>query len=90
MNLRSHYLNAESGLIIESPALAERIARDIEENMRPGNSWKPVLAPRGRLRWIEDHTAEAPVTIYEYEPWTRWSRRMLSAAIAALPIEKYL
>ena len=30
MNLRSRYLNSESGLIIDSPVLAGRIAGDIE------------------------------------------------------------
>ncbi|MBX3707808.1 MAG: phospholipase D family protein [Pseudomonadales bacterium] len=90
MNLRSHYLNAESGLIIESPELADRIARDIEENMLPGNSWQPRLDRRGRLRWIEDHGAAAPTVVYDHEPRTSWTRRVVSAAIAALPIEKYL
>jgi cardiolipin synthase C len=90
MNLRSHYLNAESGLIIESPELAARIAADIEENMRPGNSWKPVLDERGRLRWLEDHDAAAPAVAYDSEPRTEWARRLQSAFIAALPLEKYL
>jgi putative cardiolipin synthase len=90
MNLRSHYLNAESGLVIDSPELAARIAADIEENMQPGNSWKPVLDERGGLRWIEDHDAAEPRVIYRNEPREEWQRRLRSSIIAALPLEKYL
>lgn len=90
MNLRSHYLNAESGLIIESPELAGRIATDIEENMLPGNSWKPVLDERGRLRWLEDHDSATPRVTYDSEPRVDWARRAQSAFIASLPLEKYL
>ena len=40
LNLRSVYLNSEIGLLVNSPALARRIARDIEENLHPDNSWR--------------------------------------------------
>jgi len=89
LNLRSRYLNAESGLIIESVELAERIAADIEENMRPGNSWKPELDGR-RVRWIEDFEAEVPRVVYVHEPREGRGRRLRSAIIASLPLEKYL
>jgi len=90
MNLRSRYLNAESGLIIESPQLAGRIALDIEENMRAGNSWRPVLDGQGGIRWDEDHDLAVPRVTYDREPRTDWSRRAQSTVIATLPLEKYL
>jgi cardiolipin synthase C len=90
MNMRSRYLNAESGLVIESPALAERIANDIESNMEPANSWRPMLDERGRLRWHEGGSAASPEKVYGQEPRVGWSRRMRSAFIALFPLEKYL
>jgi phosphatidylserine/phosphatidylglycerophosphate/cardiolipin synthase-like enzyme len=90
MNLRSHYLNSESGLIIESTELAERIAADIEENMQPGNSWQSRLDASGRLRWHEQWGGASAGAVYDHEPRTPWSRRVQSGVIASLPLEKYL
>ena len=90
MNMRSRYLNAEAGLVIESPALAERIANDIEVNMEPANSWRPMLDERGRLRWHEGGSVGSPEKIYSQEPQVGWSRRMRTGFIALLPLEKYL
>ena len=90
MNMRSRYLNAEAGLLIESPALAERIANDIEVNMGPANSWRPMLDDRDRLRWHEGGSAASPEKVYREEPRVGWSRRMRTAFIALLPLEKYL
>ena len=51
INLRSIYLNGETVLIIHSPELAQRVARDIELGMAPDNSWKVSHDAEGRLRW---------------------------------------
>ncbi len=51
LNLRSRFLNAESGLVIESPELAAQIAADIELNMAPANSWR-VVADRAWPRAV--------------------------------------
>lgn len=90
MNMRSRYLNAEAGLVIESPALAERIANDIEVNMAPANSWRPMLGERDRLRWHEGGSGALPEKVYRQEPQVGWSRRMRAAFIALFPLEKYL
>ncbi len=90
LNLRSRFLNAESGLIIESQALAARIGADIEENMLPGNSWQPRIDAQGKLRWHQDQAATPPGATYDHEPLTSWSRRLTAAFIAWLPLEKYL
>ena len=54
MNLdpRSMELNSEVGALIESPALAEDLARLIERGMAPGNSWRLLIDPRGDLQWV--------------------------------------
>lgn len=91
LNLRSRYLNAEAGLVIEDPRLAARIADDIELNMQPANSWQPILDEQGRLRWLEGG-GDAPSTrkIHDHEPQVGWSRRLRAGLIALLPLEKYL
>ena len=88
LNLRSRFLNAESGLVIESPELAARVAADIELNMAPANSWRVVPDGRGRARWIEGE-GDAELTLRR-EPQAPWSRRARATLIALLPLEKYL
>ncbi|NJN50646.1 MAG: phospholipase D family protein [Gammaproteobacteria bacterium] len=84
LNLRSAYLNAEAGLIIDSPELADRIAASIMEMTHAQNSWR-VRLEGGSVRW-----SSAGGQTYSHEPETRWPRRALTAMIAALPMEKYL
>ncbi|MBK6279180.1 MAG: phospholipase D family protein [Gammaproteobacteria bacterium] len=88
LNLRSRFLNAESGLVIESPELAAQIAADIELNMAPANSWRVVADERGRAQWLEGEGSAA--TTLHQEPRASWSRRASTAVIAAFPLEKYL
>jgi cardiolipin synthase C len=54
MNLdpRSMQLNSEMGAIIDSPCLAEALARLMERDMAPDNSWQVQLDPQGELRWV--------------------------------------
>jgi putative cardiolipin synthase len=54
MNLdpRSKTINSEMGVVIDSPALAEKLAAVMLRDMAPENSWHVVLAPDGQLRWI--------------------------------------
>ncbi|HWR88284.1 MAG TPA: phospholipase D family protein [Acidiferrobacterales bacterium] len=53
MNLdpRSEMLNSEMGVIIDSHALAEKLAERMERDMGGANSWQVVLAEDGSLRW---------------------------------------
>jgi len=88
LNLRSRFLNAESGLVIESPELAAQVAADIELNMAPANSWRVVADKRGRAQWLEGE-GDAVITLHR-EPRAPWPRRASAAMIAALPLEKYL
>ncbi|HEY9199268.1 MAG TPA: phospholipase D family protein [Gammaproteobacteria bacterium] len=85
VNLRSIYLNGETALIIHSPELAQRVARDIELAMAPENSWRVDRDAEGRMRW----SAEVGNT-WPHEPATGWWRRFKAGLFGLLPIEKYL
>ncbi len=54
MNLdpRSAEINSEMGAIIESPGLADALARLIERDMSPDNSWQVQLDPQGGPQWV--------------------------------------
>jgi len=54
MNLdpRSTRINSEMGVVIESPGLAEQLARQMERDMLPENSWNVQMDPDGSLRWV--------------------------------------
>ncbi len=56
MNLdpRSEVLNSEMGVVIDSAALAENLARRMERDMDGANSWQVRLDDTGRLRWRSD------------------------------------
>jgi cardiolipin synthase C len=51
---RSATLNSEMGVIIESPGLAEALARLIERDLQPANSWRIEIDDKGGLVWIND------------------------------------
>jgi len=56
MNLdpRSEVLNSEMGVVIDSFALAENLARRMERDMGGANSWQVLLEQDGNLRWRSD------------------------------------
>jgi putative cardiolipin synthase len=56
MNLdpRSEVFNSEMGVIIDSRALGEALARGMERDMRGANSWAVSIADDGTLRWKSD------------------------------------
>ncbi len=75
MNLdpRSEILNAEMGVVIDSPPLASALARRLQANMVPANSWQVELGPDGELRWRD---AEGVRTV---QPARRFWRRIENA-----------
>ena len=89
LNLRSRYLNSESGLIIDSPELASAIADTIEQNMAPVNSWHLVLAANGDPLWITEN-GNGDTSESRSDPETSWLRRQKAGFIALFPLEKYL
>jgi cardiolipin synthase C len=85
INLRSVYLNSETVLVIHSPQLAERVARDIELGMAPDNSWQVSRDANGQLRW-----SSGAGQTWTHEPDTTFWRRFTSGLFGLLPMEKYL
>lgn len=87
LNPRSRLLNTETALIISSPDLATRIARDITTNMQPQNSWKLALDKQNKLEW--HGTVNGHSEVIRHEPDTSTLARMKSSLLSLLPLEKY-
>ena len=51
---RSAALNTEMGLFVDSPGLAEALARLILRDMGPENSWRVEIEPDGTVTWTND------------------------------------
>lgn len=88
LNPRSRYLNTETAMIVHSPAMAERIARDIEENMQPENSWRVVLNEADKLEWHA--RTDGQDSIVTHEPEAGLWLRIKSSIFSLFPVEKYL
>ncbi len=56
MNLdpRSHSINTEMGAMVDSPELAEDLAKILERNMNGANAWHVQLDEDGELYWEND------------------------------------
>jgi putative cardiolipin synthase len=56
MNLdpRSHELNSEMGVVVDSEPFAHQIAAIMEQDMLPKNAWHVTLDEHGRLEWKAD------------------------------------
>jgi len=51
---RSAAISTEMGVVIDSPELGEDLARLIERDMLPENSWQVQLVDGKSLRWVSD------------------------------------
>jgi putative cardiolipin synthase len=51
---RSAQVNTEMGVIIKSAGLADALAKLIERDIQPENSWRVELNDDGELRWVHD------------------------------------
>jgi putative cardiolipin synthase len=82
---RSALLNTEMGLVIDSPTLAQWLAR-IFDTVVPRAAYEVRLAPDGRsLEWIE-RTASGEKR-YDVDPDTSWVLRTKVDMLSILPIE---
>jgi phosphatidylserine/phosphatidylglycerophosphate/cardiolipin synthase-like enzyme len=82
---RSALLNTEMGLLIESPALAERLANGFDTAV-PNVAYEVRLGPDGRaLEWIEQ--TQSGSTRYVTEPASGILRRTMVRLLSTLPIE---
>ena len=80
-------LNTELGFVIESPALANRIATFFDETV-PDAAYEVQLSASDDLYWTE-HEAGAIVR-HDVEPGTTFLRRAAVWLLSLLPIEPLL
>jgi putative cardiolipin synthase len=83
---RSVVLNTEVGVLIDSPQLAEGVAKSITTLQSPKWSYRVTLNEKGKLRWTGDDANGQPVQ-FDHEPDTSWWDRMQSGFLGLLPIE---
>jgi cardiolipin synthase C len=104
MNLdrRAHYLNTELGLLIESPAMAEKVAALFAESILPQHSYRMALASVQRVTcpklaneparswpvWITEETGRE--VRYAHEPGVGLCRKLTSSFLMLLPLEGQL
>jgi putative cardiolipin synthase len=84
---RSARLNTEMGVVIESPALAQRLVERLDRDL-PSIAWEVRLRDDGALEWI-GHEGAGEVR-YATEPQTTAMRRAWIRALSALPIDGLL
>ena len=80
---RSAWINTEMGVFIESRGLGEALARLIERDIQPANSWQVELDENGGLRWVND---EETVTS---QPARNWWQRVEDVLFMVVPKEYY-
>lgn len=81
---RSARLNTEIGLLVESPPLANVVARLFEPDFRPENSWRVTLNKDNKLVWHSDTGATRT------EPAYRFRHRISNFFFHLLPIKSQL
>jgi putative cardiolipin synthase len=81
---RSARLNTEMGFVIESRALARRIAAAFDGGI-PAASYEPRLSVDGKLYWIERH--EGQELRHDMEPGASLWQRAAVWLISRLPVE---
>jgi putative cardiolipin synthase len=80
---RSASLNTEMGMFIESPGLGEALARLIERDMLPVNSWQVMLDEDDSLSWANDTQR------VNRQPARHWWQRVEDLFFMGFPKELY-
>jgi len=80
---RSAAINTEMGVVIDSPGLGEELARLIERDMEPENSWEVQLVDGNKLQWV---SSDATVT---RQPARNWWQRVEDVFFMLFPAELY-
>ncbi len=86
---RSAALNTESGLVIESRGLAEKIADGFARRV-PTWSYNLRLDGDGGVEWQTSASSEGPVQVYHHDPQTSIWKRALVRVLSWLPIDGLL
>lgn len=78
---RSMLLNAEIGVFLESPELTAELARLLERDLAPSNSWRVTMDEQGWLYWSNDEE------VVERQPAKGFKQRFIEFFINLLPIK---
>ena len=81
---RSIYINTEMGIIIDSTELAEAVAREFVEEMKPENSWQVLLNDKDRLLW------QSGDNVLQREPARSFWQRFQSAFFGLFDLDDQL
>lgn len=81
---RALVINSENGLLIESPALAEKLADFLEKMMEPENGWNLVLTGDNSIEW------QSGDTILTGQPSRGFFQSMADFFGRLLPVESQL
>jgi putative cardiolipin synthase len=84
---RSIELNTELGFVIESPALASRVADTFDDTI-PDHAFEVTLDAAGDLQWRE--RSGDTITVHEREPAMGIAAHAMIAVAQRLPIERLL
>jgi putative cardiolipin synthase len=81
---RSANLNTETGLLVESEALAQAVAASLENDIAPGNSWRVLINDKKHTVWV---TLENGITneTFTSDPMTTEAERAKAEAIEFIP-----
>jgi putative cardiolipin synthase len=87
MNLdpRSHRLNTEDGMLVDSPELARRVADCLEVEFQPGNCWRLGLTPDRNIIWSTSRGGASETETSE--PGVSGCRMAWCQFLKLLPIE---
>ena len=80
---RSININAEGGVFVHSPGLAEDLAQVMERDMRPENAWQVLLDDKGKLYWINSDE-----TLHK-QPARDGGQRIMDKIFKVVPKEQY-
>lgn len=84
MDRRSIDLNTEMGFVIDSPALAQRLGRTLDETI-PGSAYEVRLDGDGKLYWLE--RTDGKTVRHDQEPGTSVWKRAGVKVLSVLPID---
>jgi putative cardiolipin synthase len=80
---RSAQINTEMGVFIKSQGLANALAKLIERDIQPANSWRVELDDEGQLRWVDDKE------VVTSQPARNWWQRVEDVFFMMFPKELY-
>jgi putative cardiolipin synthase len=84
---RSARLNTELGFVIDSPALAKKVAHAFTSPI-PARAYKVRVGEEGTLQWVEQRGGKR--LVHDEEPGTSLWQRFLVSLLSVLPIESLL